>query len=125
MPGKALSLSSSIQSINCIGENRVVALAEVGISSIGDLLDFFPRKLLDRTTLTPTSNLKKGTHATIIGKIEVAGLRQNKRRKYFQAILSDGKGMITLTWFNGASYMNKSIKVGDHLAVSGLSLIHI
>ena len=119
MPGKALSLSSSIQCINGIGENRLAALAEVGISTIGDLLDYFPRKHLDRTTITPTSNLKKGTHATIIGKIEVAGLRQNKRRKYFQAILSDGKGMITLTWFNGASYMNKSIKVGDHLAVSG------
>ena len=119
MPGKALSLSSSIQSINGIGENRVVALGDVGIRTIGDLLNYFPRKHLDRTTITPTSNLKKGTHATIIGKIEVAGLRQNKRRKYFQAILSDGKGMITLTWFNGASYMNKSIKVGDRLAVSG------
>ena len=119
MSGKTLSLSSSIQSINGIGENRVVALAEVGISTIGDLLDYFPRKHLDRTTLTSTSDLKKGTHATIIGKVEVAGIRQNKRRKYFQAILSDGKGMLTLTWFNGASYMNKTIKVGDRLAVSG------
>ena len=99
MPGKALSLSSSIQSINGIGENRVAALAQVGISTVGELLEYFPRKHLDRTTITATSNLKKGTHATIIGKIEVAGLRQNKRRKYFQAILSDGQGMLTLTWF--------------------------
>ena len=119
MPEKALSLLSSIQSIKGIGQARVSSLAQLGISNVGDLLNYFPRKHLDRTTITSTSSLKKGDQATLIGNIEVAGLRQSKRRKYFQAILSDGKGMLTLTWFNGASYMNKSIKVGDRLAVSG------
>ena len=33
--------------------------------------------------------------------------------------MSDGTGIIRLTWFNGANYINKSIKVGDRLAVSG------
>ena len=27
--------------------------------------------------------------------------------------------MITLTWFNGANYISKSLKIGDRLAVSG------
>ena len=46
-------------------------------------------------------------------------MRRGKHRQYFQVVLSDGKGMITLTWFNGARYIKKSISVGDRLAVSG------
>jgi len=57
--------------------------------------------------------------ATVVGKVEAADMRRGKRRQYFQAILSDGKGMMSLTWFNGAHYIKKSIKVGDRLAVSG------
>ena len=86
MPEKALSLLSSIQSIKGIGQARVSSLAQLGISTVGDLLNYFPRKHLDRTTITSTSSLKKGDQATLIGNIEVAGLRQSKRRKYFQAI---------------------------------------
>ena len=51
--------------------------------------------------------------------MEAAGIRQGKRRQYFQAILSDGKGMLNLTWFNAAQYMKRAIKIGDRLAVSG------
>jgi ATP-dependent DNA helicase RecG len=51
--------------------------------------------------------------------VEAAGIRQGKRRQYFQAILSDGKGMLNLTWFNAAQYMKRAIKIGDRLAVSG------
>ena len=119
MPGKALSLSSSIQSLNGIGENRVAALAQVGISTIGELLEYFPRKHLDRTSVTPISKLRKNFHSTIIGTVEASGLQRGKQKKYFQAILSDGTGIIKLTWFNGANYIKKSIKIGDRLAVSG------
>ena len=119
MPEKALTLSTSIQSIKGVGPSRADALSAIGIHTVSDLLHYYPRKHLDRTTVTPISKLKKDQEATIIGKVEAADMRRGKRRQYFQAILSDGKGMMTITWFNGARYIKKAIKVGDRLAVSG------
>ena len=119
MPEKALSLSTSLQSIKGVGPARVDALSTIGVHTVSDLLHYYPRKHLDRTTVTPISKLKRDKEATIIGKVKAADMRRGKRRQYFQAILSDGKGMMTLTWFNGANYIKKAIKVGDRLAVSG------
>jgi len=119
VPEKALSLSTSLQSIKGVGPARADALSTLGVHTVSDLLHYYPRKHLDRTTVTPISKLKRDKEATIIGKVEAADMRRGKRRQYFQAILSDGKGMMTLTWFNGANYIKKAIKVGDRLAVSG------
>ena len=119
MPEKALTISTSLQSIKGVGPARADALSAIGIRTVADLLHYYPRKHLDRTTVTPISKLKKDQDATVIGKVEAADMRTGKRRQYFQAILSDGKGVMTLTWFNGARYIKKAIKVGDRLAVSG------
>ena len=119
MPEKALLLSSSIKSIKGIGANRADAFSTINIFTVLDLISYYPRKYLDRSTVLSISKLNVNDDATIIGKVEAAEMRIGKRRQYFQAVLSDGKGMITLTWFNGARYIKKSITVGDRLAVSG------
>ena len=119
MPEKALSLSSSIKSIKGIGATRADAFSTINIFTVLDLLSYYPRKYLDRSTVLSISKLNVNDDATIIGNVEAAGMRKGKHRQYFQVVLSDGKGMITLTWFNGASYIKKSISVGDRLAVSG------
>ena len=119
MPEKALTLSSSLKSIKGIGPTRLDALMRVSICCVADLLHYYPRKHLDRTTVTSIAKLKKDQDFTVIGKVEATDMRRGKRRQYFQAIISDGTGVITLTWFNGARYIQKAIKVGDRLAVSG------
>ena len=119
MPEKALSLTSSIISIKGIGATRADAFSTINISTVLDLISYYPRKYLDRSTVLPISKLNVNEDVTIIGKVEAAGMRRGKRRQYFQAVLSDGKGVVTLTWFNGARFIKKSISVGDRLAVSG------
>jgi|TARA_Y100000310_G_scaffold330085_2_gene401108 ATP-dependent DNA helicase RecG len=115
----SITTSTSLQSIKGVGPARADVLSAIGINTVSDLLHYYPRKHLDRTTVTPISKLKRDQEATVIGKVEAADMRRGKRRQYFQAILSDGKGMMSLTWFNGASYIKKAIKVGGRLAVSG------
>ncbi len=83
------------------------------------MLYYFPRRHLDRTTITPLSKLVTDQTATIIGRVEVCGIRHLKRRKMFQAVVSDGSGLLTLTWFNGISYIQNSLKAGDLLTVNG------
>ena len=114
-----MTTSTSLQAIKGVGPARANALSAVGIHTVSELLHYYPRKHLDRTTVTPISKLKEDMEATVIGKVEAADLRRGKRRQYFQVILSEGKGTMSLTWFNGANYIKKAIKVGDRLAVSG------
>ena len=119
VPEKALSLSSLIKSIKGIGATRADAFSKIDIVNVLDLISYYPRKHLERSTVLPISKLNVNHDATIIGKVETAGMRRSKRRQYFQAVLSDGKGMLTLRWFNAARYIKKSITIGDRLAVSG------
>ena len=115
----AIRLNTPIQYIKGIGKERTNALAKVGIKNVEDLLYYFPRRHLDRTTITYCKDLKQAEFATVVGKINSCGIRRFKRGKLFQAQLHDDTGFLTLVWFNGIGYIKESIKSGDILAVHG------
>jgi len=119
VPEKALDLSKSTSSIKGIGPLKHDALVKAGIHTINDFINHFPRKYLDRTSITPISQIKNKTHVNLIGKIQSSGMVQGRKRQFFKAMLSDKSGVVVLTWFRGARYMNQYINTGDILAVSG------
>jgi ATP-dependent DNA helicase RecG len=51
--------------------------------------------------------------------VETLGVKPTRRGKIFQAIISDGTGLLMLTWFNGIRYVKRLFKMGDRLAVHG------
>lgn len=112
-------LNTPIQYIKGVGPRRAEALATAGINTINDLLHYYPRRYLDRTTVISIHDVKKGDEATMVGTVEVCGERQMRKRKLYQAVLSDGTGMITLVWFNGIKYIKNAVQKGDRLAVHG------
>ena len=126
-----INLSTSLQYIKNVGPARAKVLSEIGLEDSEDLLYYFPRRHLDRTTVTAISLLKKGMITTIVGKVETCGERKTRKGKLFQAVLSDGTGLLTLLWFNGVPYIKKSIEIGDQFAVhgkiefyNGLQIVH-
>ena len=126
-----INLSTSLKYIKNVGSARAKVLTEIGLEDSEDLLYYFPRRHLDRTTVTAISLLKKGMITTIVGKVETCGERKTRKGKLFQAVLSDGTGLLTLLWFNGVPYIKKSIEIGDQFAVhgkiefyNGLQIVH-
>lgn len=126
-----INFSTSLQYIKNVGPTRAKVLSEIGLECSEDLLYYFPRRHLDRTTVTAISLLKKDMVTTIVGKVETCGERKTRKGKLFQAVLSDGTGFLTLLWFNGVPYIKKSIKIGDQFAVhgkiefyNGLQIVH-
>ena len=126
-----INLSTSLQYIKNVGPARAKVLSEIGLEDSEDLLYYFPRRHLDRTTVTAISLLKKDMITTIVGKVEACGERKTRKGKLFQAVLSDGTGFLTLLWFNGVPYIKKSIEIGDQFAVhgkiefyNGLQIVH-
>ena len=114
-----MELSSPVSIINGLGPTRVKILNERGIFTYSDMLYYFPRKHLDRTSVNSINKLVKGESVTIIASIETFGEKPIKRGKIFQVIVSDGTGLVTLSWFNGGKYIKKMIKIGQRLVVFG------
>ena len=114
-----MNLNDSISVVLGVGPQRVKVLNDLGVENIKDMLYYFPRRYLDRTTLTLIKDLKKGDQVTLISKVETLGERRIRRGTMFQIIASDGTGLLTLNWFNGVRYVKNLFKVGDKLAISG------
>ena len=114
-----MDLDTPISQLSGVGSRRETVLNEHGLYTIYDLLYYFPRRHLDRTTILPIRNFSKGDVVTLIGSVETFGEKSTRRGKIFQAIVSDGTGLLTLTWFNGVRYIKKLFKVGDKLAIHG------
>ena len=114
-----MELKTLISKIGGIGKKREQVLLEHGISTIEDLLYYFPRRHLDRSAVTKIRNLEKGTTASIIAKVEAFGEKPLRNNKLFQVIVTDGTGLLKLTWFNGIYFMRKLFKVGEYLAIYG------
>jgi ATP-dependent DNA helicase RecG len=112
-------LNTPTKYIKGIGPKRSDALGTAGIETVDDLLHYYPRRYLDRTTVKSIHDVKKGDEVTMIGTVEVCGERHTRKRKLFQAVLSDGTGMITLVWFNGVKYIKNAVNKGNRLAIHG------
>lgn len=119
MASAATQLTTPIQFIKGVGPARSKALSQAGIETVEDLLYYFPRRHLDRTSITNCKDLQKEAVVTVVGVVKSCGMKTIRRGKLFQALIEDDTGFLTLTWFNGTVYVQKSIKVGDRLAIHG------
>ena len=118
------SLETDITYLKGVGPQRGSALKKYGIENIGSLLHHFPRKYLDRTTIKSIRDTKIGEETVIIGKIESFGMKQARKRRYFQILINDPTGYLTCVWFNSISWIVDKFKIGDTIAVFGKLEFH-
>jgi ATP-dependent DNA helicase RecG len=90
-----------IQYVKGVGERSAAAFRKLGIATAGDLVMTFPRRYEDRRHLPRMADLRPGVAATIMGRVQRFENRRVGRGKVLQqAVVSDGSGRVTLTWFN-------------------------
>jgi len=111
-------LDNSVQRLFGVGEKKAESLAKVGIETIEDLLYYFPRRHLDRSTITRIAQLREGMDTTVVGKVVRAGVKPGRRSRFI-IMVSDGTGTLTCVWFQRLNYWSKRFEVGDWLALSG------
>ncbi len=116
--GKYNSDEFDLQYLKGIGPKRAQILSGNGIKSFHDLINYFPRKYVDRSTIVSLDKLQPDQEVTVIGKIEVAGIRR-MRKAVFYLVISDGKGIMEAIWFNSVSFFKNLFKVGEWISLSG------
>lgn len=115
-------LQTPIQYVKGVGPKLAKLLEKKGIRTVEDALYFLPRAYEDRRQLKKISELRAGKKETGFGEIELSGMVffQNRKKRVFEALVSDGSGVITLKWFHGNErYLKERFKKGRRLIFSG------
>ncbi|MHB2149792.1 ATP-dependent DNA helicase RecG [Calditrichota bacterium LG25] len=110
--------TNPLQYLKGIGPKRAAVLQRQGIATLEDLINFFPRKYVDRSHIVDLNLLKPDQEVTVVGKIEAVGIRHGRRR-FLYVVISDGKGILEAVWFNGIEYFKNQFKVGEWVSFSG------
>ncbi|MFM7030304.1 MAG: ATP-dependent DNA helicase RecG [Micrococcales bacterium] len=88
-----------------LGERTAKAFGRhLGLKTVADLLQHYPRRYYTRGELTPISQIPVGESATVVAAIVDAKERRMKGRtgSILEVRITDGDGVITLTFFNQA-----------------------
>ena len=111
-------LKTSIRFLGGIGEKREQLFEKIGVRTVEDLLEYFPRGYLDRRQVVPIRDLQVGMTATVVGEVSSFRLIPGRRSR-FVLRLYDGTGSLNCVWFKGGFYMKNKFTLGERLAVSG------
>ncbi|MCL2364124.1 MAG: ATP-dependent DNA helicase RecG [Defluviitaleaceae bacterium] len=113
----------NIKILKGIGPARTAALAQAGIYSVTDLLDYLPRDYDDRSEFRTVDSLMEDMVQTIRGYLH--GLetvtkprRGTKAMTLTKAKLKDATGMLEMVWFN-QPYLDKYFKRGMEYVFTG------
>ena len=115
----SFDIEDPITKLNQISTKRADAFIDHHINSLNDLLYYFPRKHLDRSNIAKIKDVEPGNKYNIVGKVEAVGEKKTRFKKIFQVVITDGTGILTLSWFNSSRFIKSLIKIKDQIAVHG------
>ncbi len=119
-PG-SLSLTSPVRYLKGVGEVRSILLERLGISTVEDLIYFFPRRYEDRRQVTALKDLVPGGAPTAVRGRVVALERRTTAKKQLgllRACITDGVSLAYALWFNRRG-LESLLKPGVELALYG------
>jgi ATP-dependent DNA helicase RecG len=108
-----------IQYIKGVGPAKAKLLANLGITTVEDLLYLFPARYEDRSKLMPMAMVQVGEKQTIAGHVLKVGKRNfYSKTRAFEIVVGDKSGQITCVWFN-QPYLDKYFKEGQEVVLYG------
>ncbi len=108
-----------------VGDKAAKRLATLGpgLRTVGDLLGYYPRRYETRGELTDLAGLRDGEHVTVQAMIASVSTRpmRNRRGSIFEAVVTDGRGQLTLTFFGKGrqDWRERRLAPGLHGLFSG------
>jgi ATP-dependent DNA helicase RecG len=109
-----------LRDLDNLSTKRLEVLHSEGIRNILDLLDFFPRRYLDRSNTQQINYLKgAGEEVTVAGKVTQINMVGYGKKKRLEVVINDGHGVLKGVWFRGAGYFKRVFKEGETVAFFG------
>lgn len=115
-----LDLKKDIKYIKGVGPNRAVLLNKLGIFTLKDLIEYYPRDYEDRSKPKKIIELVDGEIALVKATVQtrLVEARIRKGLILYKVKVADETGFLEITWYN-QSYLKNQIKQGDTYSFFG------
>lgn len=115
---KLSEIQNSLSTIPGIGKATSALFAKLGIFTVGDLLQFYPRDFEDRTEKVSLRDFEKAPKVHTIAKVVAHEWFGYGRMKTLKVIINDTTATAELVCFN-RPFMEKSLPVNSIISVTG------
>jgi len=113
-----MTLNSPLTELKGVGAEVAKKFAAAGINTIGELIDYLPRRYDDFSQIQPINRIKPGM-VTIQAQIKQAKGRYVRRGMHItEAVASDATASVRLVWFN-QPYRAAALKPDTDYYVTG------
>lgn len=113
-----MELADEVTAIKGVGGEQARRLRSLGVTTIEDLLNYFPRRYDDYSNVVSIRDMKPGP-VTVKGMVKQAVARYARRGLHItEAVISDDTGSLRVVWFN-QPYRAASLKKGVEYFLSG------
>src|SRR4051794_6602756 len=91
----------------------------MGLETVLDLLQHYPRRWVDRTKRVDIASLEVGESATVIGEVRTVHARTTRnRRALVEVVIHDGSSLLNVTFFN-QGWRAKQLAEGTEVSLYG------
>jgi ATP-dependent DNA helicase RecG len=111
--------SQSVGRLPRVGFTGQKRLEAMGIRTLKDLLQHYPRRYIDRSKVVPIARLPYGEEATCIGRVERVEVKKPRPRLSILVVtVRDATGTAECVWFN-QEFRAQDFSPGQEVAFSG------
>ncbi len=117
-----MNLETSIEYVKGIGPERAKLIKSVlGLSTVEDMLNFYPIRYLDKSKIYTVSQLKEETSQEIQlkGRITQVQEIQTGKTKRLSAKFNDETGSMDLVWFQYSKWLKEQLPVNKEVYIFG------
>ncbi|MED5533253.1 MAG: OB-fold nucleic acid binding domain-containing protein, partial [Pseudomonadota bacterium] len=102
------AVQESVRVLKGVGPQLAEKLGRLGIEDVADVLFHLPLRYQDKTRFAAIGELRPGTEALIVGRVEASGVRYGRRRS-LMTVISDDTGRITMRQFHFSQSQSRGL----------------
>ncbi len=116
----AVALNNPVMYLKGVGPQRAELLADRGIVTVADLVNYLPFRYEDRIRFTPIAQLQPGQIATVLARVSTGGLLHFRRgsNSLYHLAVRDDSGALYARFFHGA-YLEGRFKTLQRVVLHG------
>ncbi len=115
-----LGLQAPLTVLPGVGQRYAQTLHTLGLSTLQDLLYYFPRRYDDYSQLKTINRINYGEELTLVAAVVNTFTRQARggQMQIVESVVTDGTGSLRITWFN-QPWVASRLTPGTQIVVSG------
>lgn len=106
--GAVMDINSRVSSLAGVGKKKSGIYEKLGITTIDDLIGYFPRKYIDYSEYVSIDEAEIGSHSVICAEVSkiMPAAKLRAGLILYKAVITDGKSEMTVSAFNNPYLIN-------------------